>query len=82
MFLGVEYGSISSVVSLVVPGWAALSVTSHRIPGSISLITGAVASVFPGVTSMLSFRFPLCLPYIFSNNLDQNSNCNQTPKLP
>ena len=48
---------MSSVVSLGVPGLVALLVTNHKIPGSVDSITGVVASMIPGVTSMSPILF-------------------------
>ena len=62
MFLGVEDGFIvpwivvigmSSVVSLGINGWVALSVTAHGIPGSVASIHGAVSYVLQSAASML-----------------------------
>ena len=70
MFIGVEDGSMSTVVSLWIPVLVFLSVIAHKICGYIALINSAVAFVFPGVTSVLPIRFLLGLLYLFSNNLD------------
>ena len=56
-FIGVEYGSMSSVVSLGVTSLVSLSIASHKIHDSVASIPGAVASVFLGVTSVLSVIF-------------------------
>ena len=57
MFIGIEDRVMSSVASLGVPVWVALSVTAHGIPGSVASITGAVSSVLPSVTYVLPMRF-------------------------
>ena len=58
MFIVVEDGSVSSVVSLGVPGLVALLVTTHKITDSVASVPFAVTYIFPGVISV--FLIDLC----------------------
>ena len=57
MFIGVEYGSMSGVVSLGATGLVSLSVTEYKIPGSVAQIPGAVSYLFHGVTYVFPVGF-------------------------
>ena len=57
MFVGLEEGLMSSVVSLDFAGWVYPSVTEHGITGAISLIKGAVSSMLSSVTSVFPLIF-------------------------
>ena len=59
MLIGVEEVSMSSVVSLGIPGLVALFGTALKITGSFASIPGAVAYVLPGATSVLPVRFSI-----------------------
>ena len=57
MFIGVEDRFMSSVVSLGVTGLLALSVATHKVPGSVDYIPGAFTYVLTSVNSVLTVRF-------------------------
>ena len=57
MFIGVEDGLVSSVVSLGVPDLGSILVTSHKIPGSVASIPCAIFSLFPGDPSVFPVIF-------------------------
>ena len=70
MFICVEDGLISSVVSFGIPVRVALSVTAHGIPGSVASTPSAVAYVFTNVNSDSSVRFYVGSAIYFLKNLD------------
>ena len=78
MFIGIQYGLMSTAVSLGVPRLVSLLVTPNKIPVYIDLITGAVDSVFSSITYVFPIIYSLVLPYLFWNSLYKNGSFNQT----